>query len=82
MVLLAFSCTKSNPSVLELKNNWEIQSSEVVKAAGNEISTNEFQPAQWYSITFPATVLAVSVPLLLLMPATTSAALRSPDTTW
>lgn len=52
------SCTKRNPSVLNLKSNWEIQSSSVVNIDGSEISTNEFRPEKWYPATVPVTVLA------------------------
>lgn len=58
-IILCFSsCTKTKPSVLILKSNWEIQSSAVVNSNGSEISTNDFRPEKWYPATVPVTVLA------------------------
>ena len=40
-----------------LKNNWNIQSSAKVSAAGNEISQNVFDTEGWYPATMPSTIL-------------------------
>src|SRR5512135_2573014 len=44
-----------------LQNNWAIQSSKDVKAAGSEISSSSFTPADWYPATVPSTVLGTLV---------------------
>jgi exo-1,4-beta-D-glucosaminidase len=51
-------CKKSRPAVLELRNNWEIQSSDSIKAEGTEISSNDFRSGKWFPATIPVTVLA------------------------
>ena len=61
LVLFSQSCTKSKPSVLKLKDNWQIQSSALVNSNGSQISTNEFSTDKWYSTTVPSTVLAALV---------------------
>jgi exo-1,4-beta-D-glucosaminidase len=61
LILSLVSCTKKGPSVIQLKNNWEIQSSAVINNKGSEISTNDFKPEQWYPVTVPSTVLAALV---------------------
>lgn len=61
LILWGISCTALERSVLKLNNNWEIQSSAVVNSSGDKISTNEFQPGQWYPVTVPTTVLAALV---------------------
>jgi exo-1,4-beta-D-glucosaminidase len=46
---------------LILRENWAIQSSKEVKAAGNEISLSSFAAASWYPATVPSTVLGTLV---------------------
>ena len=55
---LVFGCTKPEPSVLQMKGNWEIQSSVKISEGGNLISSNNYKPAGWYPVTVPTTVLA------------------------
>lgn len=43
---------------IDLFNNWNLQSSSEVAQAGSVISTDDFIPQNWYSITVPSTVLA------------------------
>ena len=61
LILLNVSCVSPDPSVLQLKENWEIQSSATIKSAGEQISSNEFHPNSWYPVTVPTTVLAALV---------------------
>ncbi len=61
LFLSVTGCFRPNPSLLQLKDNWEIQSSAVIKQDGSKISTKEFQPDKWYSATVPSTVLAALV---------------------
>jgi exo-1,4-beta-D-glucosaminidase len=60
-VLLSSSCTSTKQPDLQLDNNWKIQSSAVLNSNGSDISTIEFQPEQWFPISFPSTVLAALV---------------------
>ena len=55
------SCTRPKPAVLELKDNWEIQSSAAITPDGTKISTTDFQSEKWYHATVPTTVLAALV---------------------
>lgn len=43
---------------IDLKDDWLIQSSAVVSQAGSTISTDSFQPLNWYPVSVPSTVLA------------------------
>jgi hypothetical protein len=61
LILLNISCVSPDPSVLELKENWKIQSSATIKSAGEQISSNEFHPDSWYPVAVPTTVLAALV---------------------
>jgi exo-1,4-beta-D-glucosaminidase len=61
VIFLSISCTKPKPSVLQLKDNWEIQSSAVTNQSGSKISTIGFQSDKWYPVTVPTTVLAALV---------------------
>ncbi len=60
-IFFVCSCTRPNPGVLPLKDNWNIQSSEVIIQDGSKISKNDFQPDKWYPVTVPTTVLAALV---------------------
>ena len=57
-VPLVFGCSRPEPAVLQMKGNWEIQSSAKISESGNLISTNTYQPSSWYPVTVPTTVLA------------------------
>ncbi len=61
LILLNISCVSPDPSVVQLKENWEIQSSATIKSTGEQISSNEFHPVNWYPVTVPTTVLAALV---------------------
>ena len=60
-ILLFTSCIRPDPGILQLKDNWEIQSSASVSQDGSILSANDFQPEKWYSTTVPTTVLAALV---------------------
>ena len=55
---LVFGCTKPEPSVLQMKGNWEIQSSAKLSDNGTQISSSNYRPTGWYPVTVPTTVLA------------------------
>ena len=57
-VPLVFSCAWPEPSILQMKGNWEIQSSAKINEGGSRISTNTYQPSGWYPVSVPTTVLA------------------------
>jgi exo-1,4-beta-D-glucosaminidase len=63
LVILAgitFSCQVSQPEVYFKKNlteNWIVQSTDSVTGNGELISSNQFQPENWYPAVVPATVL-------------------------
>ncbi|MCW4017058.1 MAG: hypothetical protein NWF06_11875 [Candidatus Bathyarchaeota archaeon] len=49
------------PEKLFLKDNWKIQQSDLVPENGEQISSTEFNPTDWYSTSVPSTVLAALV---------------------
>jgi len=49
------------PARIFLRDNWAIQSSKEVKAAGNEISSSSFATSGWYPATVPSTVVGTLV---------------------
>src|SRR5262249_17234122 len=51
----------SRQPVIRLKENWRIQSSAQVKAAGDVISTPQYKTTGWYPTSVPSTVLAALV---------------------
>ena len=61
VLFLVSGCAKPKPSDLELKSNWEIQSSAKINSVGSVISTVEFKPESWYPANVPTTVLAALV---------------------
>ena len=61
LILLDISCVRPDPSVLQLKDNWKIESSAMVPQDGSVISTADFQAEKWYSSSVPSTVLAALV---------------------
>ena len=50
-----------NASMLMLSDGWLMQSSEAVKEPGGRLSTADYAPKGWYSVTVPCTVLAGQV---------------------
>src|SRR2546430_15242842 len=48
-------------SKLPLRDGWTLQSSAKVRRGGDVISTPRFQPAGWYAVTVPTTVVAALV---------------------
>ncbi len=44
-----------------LINNWQLQSSYIVKDGGKEISSSDYQAEKWYKTTIPTTVLSALV---------------------
>jgi len=62
-IIFIFSCTRQTDTEekLFLKDNWAIQSSAEISEYGEEISSTEYEPEEWYPTTVPATVLAVLV---------------------
>ena len=61
IILLNISCIRPDPSILQLKDNWQIESSAVITQDGRRISSNDFQPEKWYPTSVPTTVLAALV---------------------
>ncbi len=61
LVLLAFSsCTKPSSGGIyrkELKKNWQLQNSSAVTESGEKVSSESYQPHNWYAATVPTTVL-------------------------
>lgn len=58
IVLVAFGCSRTEPSVIQLKSNWEIQSSEKIQGSGDAISKTDYKTENWYPVSIPSTVLA------------------------
>src|SRR2546430_12393462 len=48
-------------SKLPLRDGWTLQSSAKVRQGGDVLSTPRFQPAGWYAVTVPTTVVAALV---------------------
>jgi exo-1,4-beta-D-glucosaminidase len=64
LLLAATSCNQAKKDVspqLYLTKGWEVQSSAVINSRGEEISTDNFTPEDWYKTSVPATVLNVLV---------------------
>ena len=66
VVVIAFAAIAAATSgaaaeSLPLHDNWAIQSSAKITAAGEAISTSGFTPDGWYPTSVPATVLAALV---------------------
>src|SRR5689334_21319513 len=51
------STTSGHPSQL-LADGWTLQSSDAVNETGDRFSRADYQPARWYPVTVPCTVLA------------------------
>ncbi len=51
----------ADSSILNLDDNWHIQSSAKINAVGKEISLPNFKPENWYPAKIPSTVLAALV---------------------
>ena len=62
-LFLFFSCNRENiqEDKIILQENWNIQSSAVVDAAGGDISTLAYEPEGWIPTTVPTTVFAALV---------------------
>jgi exo-1,4-beta-D-glucosaminidase len=64
LLLAAASCNQAKKDVsphLYLTKGWEVQSSAAVDSKGEEISTGNFTPDNWYKTSVPSTVLNVLV---------------------
>jgi len=51
-------CKGPDPAVMNLKDNWKIQSSALAQSSGSSISVNDFPAEKWYPASVPGTVLA------------------------
>lgn len=57
--LLLNACSNEwQPSVIELNDNWYLQTSDRVTEDGDAVSLNDFKTDGWYKISVPNTVLA------------------------
>jgi len=57
----ALAGSASARELLPLREHWQLQSSVKIQARGDTISRTVFQPADWYPVTVPSTVLAALV---------------------
>lgn len=62
-LFLCFSCNRESSPVgqIILEENWDIQSSAVVDAAGEDLSILAYEPEGWIPTTVPTTVFAALV---------------------
>ena len=62
-LLIIFTCFSQtqNSFRIELKKNWEIQSSKIIGSQGEDISKVNFQTKDWYPAEVPTTVLGTLV---------------------
>lgn len=63
-MLIMVACDNESHDISEdreLKENWQVFSSDGISVDGGIISSNTFSPDNWYSATVPNTVLAVLV---------------------
>ena len=51
----------AGPPRLVLASGWDLQTSANVRAGGAELSSADFQPNEWHSVTVPTTVVAALV---------------------
>lgn len=58
-VFTLVSCNTNDSTLIHLQENWEIQSSSVIKADSKTISSKNFKTENWYKTDVPKTVLAV-----------------------
>ena len=61
LLLINISCVRPGPSILQLTDNWEIQSSAAITSLGSQISNPEFHPDKWIPTKIPSTVLAALI---------------------
>ena len=65
LAITLISCQGINQAGMQdkilLKDNWAIQSSDIVKEDGNAISMTGFKPEKWYPATVPSTVFGTLV---------------------
>lgn len=64
LTLLVFSAAavcEQNAAIVELHDNWQIQSSAKVGQPGETVSSVKFQPVAWHRTSVPTTVLAALV---------------------
>ncbi|MEY3416531.1 MAG: hypothetical protein RL060_642, partial [Bacteroidota bacterium] len=52
-----FVLTSTAQQRMLLKNDWQMQSSEIIQATGIEISSNSNKQQNWYPVTVPTTVM-------------------------
>lgn len=58
MLILSFwQLQAQRNNCILLKNNWQLQNSELVKASGSEISSEKFKTKNWFNTSVPTTVL-------------------------
>jgi exo-1,4-beta-D-glucosaminidase len=60
-IMSGFAADSESNSRVELKNNWQIQSSCKLAEKGDVVSTDGFKPKDWIATTVPNTVLAALV---------------------
>src|SRR5437763_13845639 len=53
--------THSLPDVLQMREGWSLQNSCKVEQKGELISTPEFAPTGWYTVSVPTTVVGAMV---------------------
>jgi exo-1,4-beta-D-glucosaminidase len=61
VVCFAFAAMAAGAETMKLTNGWFLQSSAKLDAPGAIISTTDFQPADWYPVTVPSTVVGCLV---------------------
>jgi len=57
-VIFFVSCSKDEPGLIPLRDDWRIQSSAETNAGAEEISSPGFNAEAWYETDIPKTVLA------------------------
>lgn len=57
----AAALSAQNANIVELSDNWQLQSSTKAAAPGESISTTKYRPDGWYRTSVPTTVLAALV---------------------
>ena len=60
-VLAQVSLPNSDPSILQLRDRWFLQSNSKIEVKGEEISRPAFSPKGWHEVTVPSTVVAALV---------------------
>ncbi|TAJ14740.1 glycoside hydrolase family 2 [Marinilabiliaceae bacterium JC017] len=60
VIVLQLSCTRSHVNEVDLPDmnaNWQLQSSEMIKVGGAELSSPDCHKGDWYNVQLPSTVL-------------------------